>query len=299
VPKYNTPFQIISQILDYTLKSDYYNFVLGIPYSDSTNTFNVTEAFKQKQKQAEWVEPVLDSERSRAVGTAAFAGRCVIGMDVGKVCHLTVLIPDGRKFVIPFMAKIRNERERPGLPEILAIHDFFRPVRMVIDAGPDISLVNALTKARDTIVACVYVQNLTGPKVLQSKLPKEPVVNVHRTKAMTLLLTKHNDGDILYPKNDAMTNLAFTHMGTTKKISRPNADGTRTEMFVASSKEDHFLHSINYGGIAAEMEFGMNAGENITAPVTLGVANVGSNHRKEIVVPGQMPLSQLKRYFVW
>src|SRR5574337_656036 len=47
VPKYNTPSQIISQILDYPLKSDYYNFVLGIPYSDSTNTFNVTEAFKQ------------------------------------------------------------------------------------------------------------------------------------------------------------------------------------------------------------------------------------------------------------
>ena len=299
VPKYNTPFQIVNQILDYPLKSDYYNFVLGIPYSDSTNTFNVTEVFKQKQKRADFVQPVLNSTRDRPEGRAPFAGRCVIGMDVGKVCHLSVIIPDGRKLVIPFLTKIRNERESPGLPEILAIHDFFQPRRMVIDAGPDISLVNALTKARPaTVVACVYTA-LKGPRLLQSKLPKEPVVNADRTKALTLLLNRHNSGDILYPKNDAMTNLAFAHIGTTKKIRRPNADGSFTEMFVASSKEDHFLHSINYASIAAEMEFGMNADEGIPAPVSVGVAGVGSNHKIEVVQPGQIPLSQLKRFFVW
>lgn len=299
VPKYNTPYQIVNQITDYPLKSDYYNFVLGVPFSDSTNTFNTTEAFKQRVRQVDWCEPALDSDRSHAVGAAPFAGRCVIGMDVGKVCHLTVIIPDGRKRVIPFMAKIRNERESPGLHEILAIHDFFRPARMVIDAGPDISLVNSLTRARDTIVAAVYVSTLTGPKVLQSKLPKEPVVNVHRTKSLTLVLTRHNDGDILYPKNDAITNLAFQHLSTTKKIRRPNADGTFTEMFVASSKEDHFLHSIHYASVAAEMEFGMNAGDSITAPVGVGVASVGSHAREEAMRAEQKELEWVKRHSVW
>lgn len=299
VPKYNTPFQIINQITDYPLKSDYHNFVLGLPYSDSTNTFNTTDDFKRKQRQVTFAEPTLNSSRTAPDGLSPFAGNCVIGMDVGKVCHLTVALPDGRKLALPYMARIKNERESPALQEILAIHDYFRPRRMVIDAGPDISLVNSLTKARDTVVAAVYVHTLKGPKVLQSKQPKEPVVNVDRTKSLTLLLNKHNAGDVLYPKNDAMTNLAFQHLSVTKKIRRPNADGTFTEMFVASSKEDHFLHSIHYANVAAEMEFGMEAGSGILAPVSVGVAAVGSNHFTRSLTREEKELHAVKKLFVW
>lgn len=264
VPKYNTPFAIMKQMTDYPLKSDFYNFVLGLPYSDSDNTFNTSESYKHLVSKVIYGERVTD--------------RTVIGMDVGKVCHLTVgRVSESGKLQVIYTEKIHNSRETPALPRIKELYNTFNVSGMCIDSGPDISLVNDVTREIPEAYAVVYVRQINGPKTYEIK-SSEPVVNVDRTKSLSLLLSNHNSEMIQYPSNnDTVTDEIFSHLDSTKKIRRQNSDGTFTEMFTKTSKEDHWVHSLHYCAIAADMKYGATgSGTIIHAPIMVSKAKLGS-----------------------
>ena len=280
VPAYNTPSEIVRQMQDYPLKSDFYNFVLGLPYSDADNSFITDEIYMMSVKTVAPL-PYLAS---------LITQQTVMGMDIGKTCHLTVAIPMGTKLHVIHMEKIQNTREAPAAPEILRRFDFYRCVFMCIDSLPDITLVNTLLQARQDIRAIVYVRSISGPRIFEEK-SSEPVVNVDRTKSLTFLLNKHNSQEIQYPKNDSMTSEAFDHLKTTKKIRRQNVDGSFTELFQSTTPEDHWVHSLHYTMLAAEIKFGLgNHGSGIMAPVSVGVARVGESHTIE---------DELAKRYVW
>lgn len=270
VPTYNTPAEIARQIIGYPLKSDFYNFVLGLPYSDADNSFLTEDAYKLSLRTVDPL-PYLASMILNAT---------VMGMDIGKTCHLTVAIPMGSKFHIIWAEKITNSKEMPAAPQVLARFDFFQCAFMCIDSMPDITLVNTLLQARSNIHAVVYVNNLAGPNIFEEK--SDQIINVARTKSLSFLLDKHNSGEIQYPKSDEIIDEMFQHLDTTKKIRRQNADGTFTESFQATSPTDHWVHSIHYVMLAAEIRFGMGqASIGISAPVGVSKVIVGENHKVE------------------
>lgn len=280
LPTYNTPPAIARQIQDYPLKSDFYNFVLGIPFSDASNSFLTDDIYKMSVRQVDPLQYLASLVMSSTV----------MGMDVGKICHLTVAVPMGRKLHVVWAEKIQNSRDKPAAPEIVKRFDYYKCALMCVDSGPDISLVNALTKLRN-IIAVVYVRNINGPKFFEEK-GTDPVVNVDRTKSLTFMLDKHNSQDILYPKHDGITDEIFKHLETTKKIRRQNADGTFTEMFTATTPEDHWVHSLHYTMVAAEMRFGIGyTSGGIMAPVSIGKVQVGINHKNEE--------EDFKKYQIW
>ena len=81
-------------------------------------------------------------------------------------------------------------------------------------------------------------------------------------------------------------------MKTTKKIRRQNTDGTITEMFQATSSVDHWVHSIHYAMIAAEVKFGLGyVGVDIFAPVSVTPVTVGKTHKEEVDI--------FSKYMVW
>lgn len=271
VPQYNTPSQIVRQMQDYPLKSDFYNFVLGLPYSDADNSFITDEVYKLS------VRTVTPMPYLAALVTS----HTVMGMDIGKVCHLTVAIPVGTKLHIVWAEKITNNRNTPAAPEILKRFDHYRCAFMCIDSLPDITLVNTLLQARQDIRAIVYVRSISGPNIFEEKT-SEPVVNVDRTKSLTYLLNKHNSQEIQYPSSDVITNEIFDHLKTTKKIRKQNVDGSFTELFQTTSSNDHWVHSVHYAMLAAEIKFGLGSSNSgFPAPVSVGVVSVGANHIEE------------------
>lgn len=287
VPKYNTPPAIVRQVQDYPLKSDFYNFVLGIPFSDANNTFNTSDAHRS----------FVSKSPTLAYLASVIQEYTVMGMDVGKICHLTVGVPMGKQLRIVWAEKIENSRENPAAPQVLARYDFFKCVQMCVDAGPDISLVNALVGGRTDITAVVYVREIKGPKLFEEK-NSEPVVNVDRTKSLTFMLGKHNSGDIIYPNDENITRDLFDHLKTTSKIRRQNADGTFTESFQKSSDNDHWVHSLHYTMIAAEMKFGLGAGSIvIPAPVSVSTARIGAN--TDEAKRKAREEEKLRKYLVW
>ena len=267
VPTYNTPNEVMRQIQGYPLKSDFYNFVLGLPFSDANNSFNTSDEHRVHITKSETLSYL----------SSLVLNYMVMGMDVGKTCHLSVGLAIGRTLHVVWLEKIENTRHSPATPEILARYDFYRCVQMCVDSGPDITLVNNLTSARPDMRAVVYVRNISGPKLFEEK-SSEPVVNVDRTKSLTYLLTKHNSGDIYYPKNHPLLDEVFQHLRTTKKIRRQNTDGTFTELFQASSDNDHWVHSLHYLMLAGEMKFGIGSGTvQIIPSVSVGTVRVGVN----------------------
>lgn len=265
VPHYNSPPAIIKQMGDYPLRSDFYNFVLGLPYSDAENSFTVTDEHRRRFSDVDlWIY-------QQWIVTAQTVG----GMDIGKTCHLTVKTRVGKFWHVVWAEKIRNTKEDPAAPKVLARYDYYRMVRLCIDAGPDITLVNTLVSSRDGIRAVVYVRSVQGILPIEEKSNGD-VINADRTKTLSLLLEKHNTGIIRYPRNEVFTKEIFEHLKTTKKIREKGSDGDFTERFTRTSDVDHWVHSLNYASIAAMATEELELREVVGALPMVGKVKVGS-----------------------
>lgn len=265
VPAYNRPSAIIKQLGDYPLKSDFFNFVVGLPYSDAENSFTVTD---EHRKRVSVVELWIFQQWLVTCQTVA-------GMDVGKVCHLMVLAKLGKAWHVVWAEKIRNTKENPATEQVLARYDYYRVAKMCIDAGPDITLVNNLVGAREGIVAVVYVGKVSGILPIDVKAAGD-VINADRTKTLSNTLSRHNAGEVLYPRDPEVTGEIFEHMKTTKKIRERNADGDMVERFVKNSTVDHWVHSLNYALIAGMVVENLGDGVGVASPPMVGKVRVGS-----------------------
>lgn len=266
VPKYNTPPAIMKQVADYPLKSDFYNFVVGLPHSDNENTFATGQDHKDRFcTVALWIF-------MNHVMTAPTVG----GMDVGKTCHLTVKTKVSGGWHVIWMEKIRNTPEDPAVPKVVERYDFYRMQKLCIDAGPDISLVNALVVAREGIKAVVYVQMNRSVLPVEEK-PCGTVINADRTKTLKLLLEAHNSGHMWYPHNDELKTELYTHLKTTKKIREKNSNDEWVERFVKSDDNDHWVHALNYANIAGLVCDMLTPSTTYMAPIGVGKVRVGSN----------------------
>lgn len=239
VPKYNAPHTVIKSIGDYPLQSDFINFVIGLPFSSAENSFFTDQVTKDRLCTVQlWIY-------GQYIVTAPTVG----GMDIGKVCHLMVKAKVGSKTHVIWMEKISNTKDDPAAPKVLDRYDFYNMKKLCIDAGPDITLVNTLLRARENIVSVVYVQNVSGSlPIVEVKAGDQ--INADRTKTLSLLLNQHNSGDILYPFKPELANELFEHFKTTKKIRERNADGDMKDRFVRTPGADHWVHAANYAGIA-------------------------------------------------
>lgn len=274
VPKYNTPPAIIKQIGDYPLKSDFYNFVIGLPYSDAENTFIVTDEHRRRTSDVQlWIY-------QQYIVTCQTVG----GMDIGKTCHLIVKAKVGKHWHVVWAEKIRNTRDDPATPQVLARFDYYRMARLCIDAGPDITLVNNLVGARPNITAVVYVQRVAGILPIAESAAGD-VINADRTKTLSLTLAQHNAGEVHYPVKEELTKEIFAHLKTTKKIRQRGTDGDMVERFIKTDDTDHWVHALNYSTIAAMAVEDLGNAEIIGAAPMVGRVRVGSNRESAGGVP--------------
>lgn len=266
-PKYNPPSVIIKQLGDYPLIADFYNFVIGLPHSDAENSFNVEQAYRDRISDIRMWEYPVNVVRSI---------RTVMGMDVGKICHLTVGISVGRHTHVVYTEKLKNTRDNPATQQVLDRVDAFKCSKMCVDAGPDITLVNSLVNSRHQISAVVYVRSIKGLKPYEEKGEGE-VYNADRTKTLKELLARHNNGEIHYPSRDDVKDEIFKHLKTTKKIREKSSDGDFVERFVKTSTEDHWVHSLNYLNIAHMLVVDGSLGSSAVGVLpSVGRVKVGS-----------------------
>lgn len=265
VPKYNSPASVIKQMADYPLRSDFYNFVIGLPYNDAENSFTTTDEHKKRYCTLDmWILTQMVSQAT------------VGGMDVGKTCHFTVKTRVGNFWHVIWMEKIVNTKADPAYMKVIQRFDHFRMRKLCIDTGPDITLVNLLVGAREGIQAVQYVNSVSGTLPIVEAQAGD-VINADRTACLTLLLEAHNSGDMFYPWNQELSKELFEHFKVVKKIRQRAADGSMKERFIKTSEkaQEHWVHSLNYCHIAglALTHLGMSTGVGVlpmVGGVTLG-----------------------------
>ena len=284
VPVYNEPQAIIKQLADYPLFSDYFNFVIGLPFSDLENTFNTQRGHKDIHCTLEnWV-----------LGRIIESGLVVGGMDVGKTIHLCAQVRVGRAWHVIWMEKIKNTADNPAYQVILDRYDDLGLSKLCIDAGPDISLVNMLVVARDNIIAVEYVNNVAG--ILPYKVKDDGrYLSADRTKTLSLLLENHNYNRMFYPREDKQKEELYQHLSTTKKIADKNSDGTISHRFIKTDKNDHWVHSLNYANIAGMLCEDSYEESHAPVPVAVGKVVVGS--KAQSVIEGKPREATLKGMF--
>ena len=264
VPTYNTPQEIVRQYEDYPLKADFFNFVLGLPFSDADNTFVTTDKHRAFTCTIDlWIY-------QNCVVPMGTVG----GMDIGKTLHLVVKVKAGPGWHVIWMEKIHNTQEDPATARVLDRFDFYGMRKLCIDAGPDITLVNLLVSAREGIQAVVYT-SVSGFHAIEEKKAGD-VINADRTKTLTLLMQDHNSGKYRYPHSDSCKIELFQHYATTKKLREPGADGVVKEKFIKTDKQDHWVHALNYAniaGMAVELNLGSDTG---AAMPQVGTVKLGS-----------------------
>lgn len=247
VPVYNSPKSILTQFPEYARTMDFYNFVLGLDYEDADSVF-VSEIFT-KQNNTKWMR-----YNEMDVVTAQVLAATVGGMDVGKVCHLTIGIPMHGELHIIYAEEVQHTQSRPAKGRIMDRLVYFNVKAFCMDAGPDITLVRDITSwcwTKDIRGYAVEYVKKTGLKTYElpddSKSEFEPIAKVNRTNVFSDLMKLHNTGYVQYPSQDSAEVMATlkTQVSNVKKIAREGSDGQPEEAIVKTGP-DHFGHSLNY-----------------------------------------------------
>lgn len=269
LPTYNSPSSIIQQFSEYKREEDFYNFCIGISFSSPDNSFLVNEEHKTRMGDAElWIY-------EHCIVKSATVG----GLDVGKTCHLVVSVKAGSHTYIVWAEAIPNTITHPATEAVLQRFEFFKMIKLVVDAGPDITLVNQLIAAKGLgqISACQYTRSIPGLDII-SEHDDGQLIKADRSKTMGDLMKQHNAGFIHYPKS--LVDDIFPHLKAIKKIRRPDSTGDMVESFEATG-EDHYGHAMNYMNIARIYldDFGADTGPSM--PPMVGRLQLGRKSKSK------------------
>lgn len=287
VPKYNTPASIIRQFLGYNRVEDFYNFVIGIPFTSPDNAFIVSDLHMMNCNNAP-----LYQYPTHVVPKSP---RLIAGMDVGKTCHLSIGYRSGGQTYVVWNEEIEESLESPAAPVVLERLEFFNVKMLCVDAGPSFTLVNQLINEAPkgtTVCAVEYARSVPGVSIVSAN-PDTHVVKADRTKTLDNLKDNHNAQRIHYTRQYAQA--IFSHLKALKRISQMNERGEMVVRYVKSGA-DHWGHSLNYLNIAAlVLDEDEVEAPPASAPTMMGGVRVGSRSPSALDQPTPEPFSLRNR----
>lgn len=242
VPSINTVPVTLRSIKDYTRKADWVNFKLGSPYEDAETSF-----LEEALRRAASVTPV--QPESGSAGT-------VVGIDVGKTSWLTVGRPVGESIATIYAERIKQTGDGYLLRRSLELIRAFGALKVVVDAGPDISFPLSLIDAcpPGMVWACEYKKTTAAALSNFKFRAKDQIVEAARTGCLDDLAKKANAGLLLLPVSGFSEHETIhKHLRAMKRVSRESPSTGEKITVWHSTGPDHFAHSLNYMSIAAHM----------------------------------------------
>jgi len=263
--KYNQTPKILLQYSDYSNQQDYFNFVLGEELDTKENKVDdsvVAKCFTGMQTES--------------------ADDCYVGIDVGKTLHIFILVPlTGKKKVIR-IEKIRIG-DGPFKQQIVALLKPYNFRRLIIDAGPDISLPPALIAeyGPERVQACTYVKGKVGSLTFYEVGDTEETigtVKAARTKGFDHMVKQINHEQYEFCRGVHEKEVRF-HMQQIARKEEYNEEGEKVPRWVKLDSDDHYFHACFYAHLAAEIDEGMFLAADEVAPVSITGVSVGAaNH---------------------
>lgn len=246
LPDYHTPESILRKLMDYRNNiSHFNNFVLGLAYSDASNSImdNLVAQYIN-------VRPITPEEAE-----AGAVSGCVAGLDVGRTSWLLIGKPNYYNKTIDIIwaeaIRLQGDEDDDLKRTVLYRLKQYGVVKLVCDAQPYTPSILSIKAARPEgwVLPNFYV-------LRDKKLPlyqineKDYTVNSNRTKTLNLMAKRANSGVFRWPMH-AITEVIRKHLQGTKRIDREE-NGEEISEWVKAG-EDHFAHAANYLSMAYDM----------------------------------------------
>ena len=215
----------------------------------------------------------VDLDRMEHLGKNPVRGFKVFGLDMGTVCHLIIGTTNGNgDITVVEMHAIHYTDLEKELARQVSIH---RPVTLVADSQPYVETIHRLQQTFHNLYGSVYItsKNLEAFRVIDKAEDKQKAllevrqVNVNRNLALNNLMSDIRAGKIgVVPQQELPT--FREHLKDMKR--RPESlsgftgegEGSEADSFVwvKTSGNDHYHHSLLYCYVAAQMAHHLPSG---------------------------------------
>lgn len=273
LPEYHSAESLFRKLIELTdlQINHWYNFALGLPYSDSSNS--VAKGAVDNNKIVTPIPPEIAE-------TGGISG-CVAGIDIGKISWITIGKVINNTLHVVWCEQIRLRDEDGGdlKSRVLYLLAAYKVIVAVSDALPYSDVILEMVAARPGFKAAEYsIRDKTLPMVMcdmENSEGDNAIVKMNRTKTLSYLVKRINSNQIKFPVMDE-TDLVGSHLKSLKQIERVKDNGETVKEWV-STGPDHYGHSLNYLNTAATLSAQVYS-SGIVVPVSLRSVEVGSKY---------------------
>jgi hypothetical protein len=253
LPAIKTPAKVLKDRLNYGSTEKWLNFAIGRPADSSDNRITETA-----------IERAFSLNPSDYPTIPAYS---VLGMDVGKTCHLTVATPINDTLIIVHTELVKQDSDNNSSTTFVERYKQFKAVQGVIDAGPEFTVTtNAQGQLPYNQVWGCYFTRGRGKSNLEFFEQKDVdgTVLAQRTRALDEFASDFNHGRILFRKDDPNILLIKAHLRALARITEKDVAGEDVSRWISASSDDHFFFSLFYAWLAYQMI--AHRGHAIAAP---------------------------------
>ena len=277
LPKINTIPSLLVAMPSFSNNiANYYNFIIGIPYTDKNNSF-MMGAFTCG-KYSRWMDHLEDNTGR---------GYC-IGVDVGRTSHIAVGKRLGSELHVVYLERFKASKEKTLGERIVEIAKDFSSRAIVIDAMPDFTTAQYVARKLPSriVLACEYTKSKPARKLSNIIANEEEnVVSAYRTGVLTDYLKMHNNNEVVYPNPHTSRAVkreideVQMNLKNTKKLTKKDSDGEDIQWFVKNGP-DHYAHTISYLNIACRV-LGDSSFAGVAPPPPMAVGSFATQGKKK------------------
>ena len=264
VPHYNDIPSIFLQMKEYHRLADWYNFCLGMTFTDAENSF--LEEFFDKNATLQFLSP----DKCSTINTIA-------GLDVGKTSHLVVAKRMGGTLHVVYRELIKASIGNPLSVQVLQRVQQFGVSVLCLDAAPDIStpleLMAKLPIGRVFAVEYTRSKSMAAYEVDEDK----SIIKAKRTLTLDNLLKMHNSGKIYYPNHPCKEEFK-EHFGNVKKVVDATENIGEMVYKYVKSGADHLCHAMNYLLIADSLSKGVGRDFSAASAPMVSTVKLGETY---------------------
>jgi hypothetical protein len=246
LPAIKTPSKILKDRLNYGSTEKWINFAVGRPADSSDNRIT---------------ETAIERSFSLTDSDTPSPQYAMLGMDVGKTCHLTVVSPINETLLVLHTELIKQDSDNNSAQTFTQRYKQFKAVQGVIDAGPEFTVTtHAQSQLPYNQVWGCYFTRGRGKSNLEfyEQKDQDGTVLAQRTKALDEFVNDFNKGKILFRRSDPNSPIIKAHLRCLARVTDADATGDDVSRWV-STGEDHFFFATFYAWLAYRMTNGKGA----------------------------------------
>ncbi len=241
LPAIKTPAKVLKDRLNYGSTPKWLNFAIGRP-ADSSDC-RLTETA---------IERAFSLTNQDLPQSPPYS---LLGMDVGKVCHLTVATPINETLLIHHTELVKQSEDNHSATTFVNRYKQFRAVQGVIDAGPEFTVTTSAQAQLpyNQVWGCYFTRGRGKSNLEFFEAKDDGTVLAQRTKAIDEFASDFNRGKILFRRDDPNAALIKAHLRVLVRVTDTDAVGDEVSRWVSTSSDDHFFFSLFYTWLAYRM----------------------------------------------